>query len=204
MVVNFAYFKVFLYYPILLRFFGSICSIGSIGSIGCIGSIGSIDCIGSIGSLGCIGSIGSIGCIGSIGSLGSIGCIVSIGSIPSTGLQLVSQYPFVAKALRDINKPHEERKHCCGMTLQTEGIGYKDLDELFTKPCDLEFIIEVVSIERPEEYERETWQLSEDERRAAVQKYRELGNEFYRSKQFAEAEAKYEAALGIVEQLLTK
>lgn len=27
------------------------------------------------------------------------------------------------------------------MTLQNEGIGYKDLDELFAKPCDLEFII---------------------------------------------------------------
>lgn len=90
------------------------------------------------------------------------------------------------------------------MTLQTEGIGYKDLDELFSKPCDLEFIMEIVSIERPEEYERETWQLNEDERRAAIQKYRDLGNEFYRNKQIAEAEAKYEAALGIVEQLLTK
>lgn len=56
-------------------------------------------------------------------------------------LQLVAQYPFIAKTLRDIEKPHEERKHCCGMTIQSEGIGYRDLDELFTKPCNLEFII---------------------------------------------------------------
>lgn len=27
------------------------------------------------------------------------------------------------------------------MTIQNEGIGYKDLDGLFAKPCDLEFII---------------------------------------------------------------
>lgn len=56
-------------------------------------------------------------------------------------VQLVVQYPFVSKTLRDIGKPKEERKHCCGMTIQNEGIGYKDLDELFTNPCDLEFII---------------------------------------------------------------
>lgn len=90
------------------------------------------------------------------------------------------------------------------MTLQSEGIGYKDLDELFAKPCDLEFIIEIISIERPEEYERETWQLSEDERRTAIQTYREQGNELYRTKKIDEAATKYETALGIVEQLLTK
>lgn len=55
--------------------------------------------------------------------------------------QLVTQYPFIAKTLRDAFRPPEERKHCCGMTLQNEGIGYKDLDELFANPCDLEFII---------------------------------------------------------------
>lgn len=31
------------------------------------------------------------------------------------------------------------------MTIQNEGIGYKDLDELFAKPCDLEFIIGKIS-----------------------------------------------------------
>lgn len=54
---------------------------------------------------------------------------------------LVPQYPFISKTLRDARKPPEERKHCCGMTIQNEGIGYQDLNELFTKPCDLEFII---------------------------------------------------------------
>lgn len=53
----------------------------------------------------------------------------------------MAQYPFIAKTLRDVGKKAEERKHVCGMTLQNEGIGYKDLDELFAKPCDLEFII---------------------------------------------------------------
>lgn len=64
---------------------------------------------------------------------------------------MVAQYPFIAKTLRDAGKPAEERKHCCGMTLQNEGIGYKDLDELFANPCDLEFIIgikKVISIKK--------------------------------------------------------
>lgn len=54
---------------------------------------------------------------------------------------LVPQYPFISKTLRDARKPPQERKHCCGMTIQNEGIGYDDLNELFSSPCDLEFII---------------------------------------------------------------
>lgn len=61
-------------------------------------------------------------------------------------MQLVAQYPFISKTLRDVGRPSEERKHCCGMTIQNEGIGYKDLDELFAKPCDLEFIIGELSV----------------------------------------------------------
>lgn len=52
---------------------------------------------------------------------------------------LLPQYPFIAKTLRDARKPPEQRKHCCGMTIQNEGMGYKDLNELFNNPCDLEF-----------------------------------------------------------------
>jgi len=35
--------------------------------------------------------------------------------------------------------------------LQNEGIGYTDLDELLQNPSDLEFIIELFSIELPEQ-----------------------------------------------------
>lgn len=40
---------------------------------------------------------------------------------------LVQQYPFVSKTIRDATKKPDERRHCCGMTLQNEGIGYDDL-----------------------------------------------------------------------------
>lgn len=56
--------------------------------------------------------------------------------------QLVIQYPFVSKTIRDAYKPKSERRtHCCAMTLQNEGVGYDDLNELWKNPCDLQFII---------------------------------------------------------------
>lgn len=140
--------------------------------------------------------------------------------------QLVAQYPFISKTLRDIEKPKEERKHCCGMTIQNEGIGYKDLDDLFTKPCDLEFIIgentsavhvqydfktkqslsfpELISVELPNEYEKESWQLSENEKFNTIKECRETGNELYRNGKIDEAEEKYRSALAIIEPLLLK
>ncbi len=117
---------------------------------------------------------------------------------------LVQQYPFVAKTIRDAFKRPEERKHCCGMTLQNEGIGYSDLDELFKKPTDLIFTIEVLSIELPEQYEKESWQLSEDEKVKSVDEYRLKGNEYFKSKRIIEAEECYSKALGIIEQLMLR
>jgi AH receptor-interacting protein len=51
-------------------------------------------------------------------------------------------YPFVSKTLRESIKPKEHRHHhCCGVTIQHEGIGYDDLNILLKEPCDLEFTI---------------------------------------------------------------
>lgn len=117
---------------------------------------------------------------------------------------LVQQYPFIAKTIRDAFKHPEERKHCCGMTLNTEGLGYADLDDLFKNPCDLIFTIEILSIERPEEYEKESWQLNEQEKLTSVEEHRLKGNEFFKNNQFAEAEESYSKALGILEQLMLR
>ncbi|CRK98842.1 CLUMA_CG012091, isoform A [Clunio marinus] len=117
---------------------------------------------------------------------------------------LVQQYPFVSKTIRDAYKKPEERKHCCGMTLQNEGIGYHDLDELFHSPCDLIFTIEVLSIELPEEYEKETWQLNEDEKLKSIEDYRIRGNQKFKESKLKEAEELYSLALGVLEQLMLK
>uniref|UniRef100_A0A2M4BUI3 peptidylprolyl isomerase n=1 Tax=Anopheles marajoara TaxID=58244 RepID=A0A2M4BUI3_9DIPT len=117
---------------------------------------------------------------------------------------LVLQYPFVAKTIRDAAKPREERKHCCGMTVQNEGIGYRDLDELFAQPQDLEFTIELLSVESPGEYEQESWQLSDEEKLQRVSRLREQGNTAYGQQRYAAALEAYSYAIGIVEQLMLK
>ncbi|XP_058063695.1 AH receptor-interacting protein-like [Anopheles bellator] len=117
---------------------------------------------------------------------------------------LVQQYPFVAKTIRDSEKAREERKHCCGMTVQNEGLGYKDLDELFTNPQDLEFTIEILSVESAGEYEQESWQLSDAEKLQLVGKLREQGNQAYSEQRYTAALDTYSRATGIIEQLMLK
>jgi AH receptor-interacting protein len=117
---------------------------------------------------------------------------------------LVLQYPFVSKTIRDAARPQEERKHCCGMTIQNEGIGYKDLDDIFTKPCDLEFILELISIELPEQYQKDSWQLNDDEKLVQIQELKDKGNQAYKEKDIKAAETSYSYAIGMVEQLMLK
>lgn len=92
----------------------------------------------------------------------------------------------------------------CGMTLQNEGIGYKDLDDLMNNPCDLEFVIELLSVEMPDDYEKDRWQMSDDEKHKALKELKERGNLCYQNKEYKAAEKNYVEALGIVEQLMLK
>lgn len=92
----------------------------------------------------------------------------------------------------------------CGMTLQNEGIGYKDLDDLMNNPCDLEFVIELLSVEMPDDYEKDRWQMSDDEKHKALKELKERGNLCYKNKDYEAAEKNYVEALGIVEQLMLK
>lgn len=64
--------------------------------------------------------------------------------------------------------------------------------------------IELISVELPDEYEKESWQLSDTERFKVISESREVGNELYRHGKIVEAEEKYRAALEIIEQLLLK
>ncbi|XP_039292783.1 AH receptor-interacting protein [Nilaparvata lugens] len=118
---------------------------------------------------------------------------------------MVLSYPFVSKTLRDANKKNGEvRRHCCGSTLQAEGTGYEDLNQMIKDPQDLIFIIELLSIENPGEYERETWQFSDEERLSSVPVLREDGNNLYKNNLFKEASEKYARALGFLDQLMLK
>ncbi|XP_019870940.1 AH receptor-interacting protein [Aethina tumida] len=116
---------------------------------------------------------------------------------------LVVQYPFVAKTLRDIHRPEGCRTtHHCAMSLQNQGVGYDDLNAFLSKPSNLEFTIELVKVEQPEDYEKETWQMEVPERIEKIPQLKQQGNEEYRKKNYAKAAEMYATALSILEQLM--
>lgn len=64
--------------------------------------------------------------------------------------------------------------------------------------------VELVKVEQPEEYEKESWQLSEEEMRFTVPMLREEGNQVFKSKDYARASKIYAKAIGMLEQLMLK
>ncbi|XP_034831777.1 AH receptor-interacting protein isoform X1 [Maniola hyperantus] len=131
--------------------------------------------------------------------------MMAVGEVASFQVkkELVYSYPFVSKTLRELGQ-EQKIKHSCTMTLHTEGIGYSDLDDLINNPCDLEFIIEVLKVERSNEYEKELWQYSSEERLNLVPELKEKGNRLYAQKQYDEAEETYRQAIAICEQLMIR
>ncbi|XP_013145080.1 PREDICTED: AH receptor-interacting protein isoform X2 [Papilio polytes] len=132
--------------------------------------------------------------------------LMAVGEVASFRVkkELVYSYPFVSKTLRDLGQEQQQIKHTCTMTLHTEGIGYSDLDDLIRNPCDLEFIIELLKVERSDEYEKEVWQLDIKERLELIPTLKEKGNKLYGEKKFAEAEDAYSQAIAICEQLMLR
>ncbi|XP_060535551.1 AH receptor-interacting protein [Cylas formicarius] len=117
---------------------------------------------------------------------------------------LVAQYPFVSKTLRDMHRQDKKQTHCCAMSLQGEGVGYDDLNSLLKRPSDLEFTMEIVEVQQPEQYEKETWQMDEREKIDLVPKLKQQGNEEYGRKEYHNAADLYAKAIGILEQLMLK
>ncbi|XP_072949425.1 AH receptor-interacting protein [Epargyreus clarus] len=132
--------------------------------------------------------------------------MMAVGEIASFRVkqELVFSYPFVAKTLRELDKPPHKVKHSCTMSLHQEGLGYADLDGLINHPSDLEFIFELLKVEREDEYEKEIWQLNIQERIDMIPELKEKGNLLYGKKMYDEAEEKYKQALGIIEQLMIR
>lgn len=107
-------------------------------------------------------------------------------------------YPIVAKTLRDnfLPKPpghdHKHQKassHMCGMmAMQAEGgLGYDDLNLLMKEPEDLEFIFELLSVEQPEDYQKEGWQMDADEKLDSVPQLKAEGNAMFGAKDYTGA-----------------
>lgn len=117
---------------------------------------------------------------------------------------LVTAYPFISKTLREAGKPQLQKHnhHCCGVILQNEGIGYTDLNELIKYPQDLEFTLELIKVILPDEYEKELWQMTEDEKLGNIPHLKEKGNALFRDKKYDSASEVYAKAIGILEQLM--
>jgi len=117
---------------------------------------------------------------------------------------LVTAYPFVSKMIRENEKPQSQNRnhHCCGVTLQNEGIGYADLNELIRNPQDLEFTIELIKVLLPHEYEKEPWQMNEKEKLESIPHMKKKGNALFREKKYDSASEIYAKAIGILEQLM--
>jgi len=124
-------------------------------------------------------------------------------------------YPLVAKTLRDNylpkkeghdHKKHEHKAHMCGMmAMQAEGgLGYDDLNQLMKGPEDLEFIFELLNVEQPEQYEKESWQMDAEEKAASVPALKAEGNALFAARDLEGASEKYRDALGRLEQLMLR
>jgi len=125
-------------------------------------------------------------------------------------------YPIVAKTLRDNFLPskcgdgHSKKPatstHMCGMmAMQAEGgLGYDDLNLLMKQPEDLEFIFEILHVEQPEDYEKESWQMDADEKLSSVPQLKAEGNSLFGKKDYAGASEKYRGALSRLEQLILR
>lgn len=59
-------------------------------------------------------------------------------------------------------------------------------------------------MERSDEYERDLWQLNEQERIDLVPVLKEKGNQLYKQKEYEAAEEAYKKAISICEQLLIR
>lgn len=127
---------------------------------------------------------------------------------------LCVNYPFFSKQYRAYVKSktgdhkHDDpsagnQHHCCGIQM-TQGTGHSDLDLLTHKPRKMDFVIELISVQQPEDYEKEVWQMTDDDKVESVPKLKEEGNALYKSGNIEEASAVYGKALYLLEQLQLK
>ena len=78
------------------------------------------------------------------------------------------------------------------------------ITRVFQEPSALEFIFEILSIESPNEYKKETWQMDVDEKLGNIPKLKEEGNAMYRAGMSKDAADKYGEALTLLEQLMLR
>ncbi|XP_043910805.1 aryl-hydrocarbon-interacting protein-like 1 [Protopterus annectens] len=118
-------------------------------------------------------------------------------------------YPIVSKSLRLIAEgkdPTEWHIHTCGLAnmFAYHSLGYDDLDELQKEPQPLIFIMELLKVEQPSAYKRETWAMDDAEKMKAVPILHGEGNRLFKLKRYEDAIAKYREAVICLKNLQIK
>ncbi|CAI9619988.1 unnamed protein product, partial [Staurois parvus] len=118
-------------------------------------------------------------------------------------------YPIVAKSLRRIAEgkdPTDWHIHTCGLAnmFAYHTLGYDDLDELQKEPQPLIFVIELLKVESPSMYKRETWALSNDEKLKVVPVLHGEGNRLFKLGRYEDATNKYREAVICLKNIQTK
>ncbi|TRY93934.1 hypothetical protein DNTS_035534 [Danionella cerebrum] len=118
-------------------------------------------------------------------------------------------YPIVAKSLRRIaagKDPVDWHIHTCGMAnmFAYHSLGYDDLDELQKEPQPLYFVMELLKVQKPSEYDRESWALNDEERLKAVPVLHGQGNKLFKQGRYEDATLKYKEAIMCIKNIQTK
>ncbi|XP_055276581.1 aryl-hydrocarbon-interacting protein-like 1 [Moschus berezovskii] len=118
-------------------------------------------------------------------------------------------YPILSWSLRQMAEgkdPTEWHVHTCGLAnmFAYHTLGYEDLDELQKEPQPLIFRIELLQVEAPSQYQRETWNLSNHEKMQAVPVLHGEGNRLFKLGRYEEASNKYQEAIVCLRNLQTK
>nr|AAK77956.1 aryl-hydrocarbon interacting protein-like 1 [Mus musculus] len=118
-------------------------------------------------------------------------------------------YPMLSRSLRQVAEgkdPTSWHVHTCGLAnmFAYHTLGYEDLDELQKEPQPLVFLYELLQVEAPNEYQRETWNLNNEERMQAVPLLHGEGNRLYKLGRYDQAATKYQEAIVCLRNLQTK
>ncbi|XP_029469143.1 aryl-hydrocarbon-interacting protein-like 1 isoform X4 [Rhinatrema bivittatum] len=118
-------------------------------------------------------------------------------------------YPVVSKSLRRIAEgkdPTDWHLHTCGLAnmFAYHTLGYGDLDELQKEPQPLIFTIELLKVESPNTYKRESWAMNNEEKLRAVPILHGEGNRLFKLGRYEEAINKYREAVICLKNIQTK
>ena len=64
------------------------------------------------------------------------------------------------------------------------------------------YFLELVKVILPDEYEKESWQMTEDEKLKSIPDIKEKGNVLFKGKDYNSACEMYAKGIGILEQLM--